>query len=94
MEKTDEEKRKELTTIVADLVAKYSKGIKVAREDLLTIRARGTYPESILRRFEFDIRSVDRRRRSFRALLKGIPDKEGFELDFLLRIFGKTEGQS
>ncbi len=92
MKKTDEEKREELTTIVSKLVTKYFKISKAARGDLRTIRAKGIQPESILRRFDFEIRRIDRQRQSFRVLLKEIPNKEGFELDFLLKIFGEDEG--
>jgi hypothetical protein len=91
---TVDRQREELTTIVADQVAKYAEGIKEGKKTLRFFEENSLHPPAIIRLMREDLRRVENWRQSLRVLLKEIPNKEEEELAFLLKLFGKVEGRS
>lgn len=94
MTETADRQREELTTIVADLVAKYAEGIREGKKTLRSLEENHVYPLATIRLMREELRRVENWRRSLRVLLKEIPNKEEEELAFLLKLFGKVEGLS
>ena len=86
--------REELRAIAERQAARYSEGVKKAKENIRFFEENNLLPRTVTRRMRYDLRIVEKQRDWHRALLKELPTKEDHDVTFLLSLLKGIEGRS